>query len=375
MNTPGARPGAATACRRCLRRSWLLAELSGPLDFLARDRARLHDVLALDDEELVAAVAGRRRGELGAGLRRSDAGERHLPSRVEALCAHDPTYPRQLLDVGAPRMLYALGGAARLVKLAAAPAVLIAGSGRASDYGLETARSIARGLAVAGITVVSAARGEIALAAQTAALEVRGRTLAVSGSGLGVQPPAGGGALSERVARRGCIVSELPCGRPGRLWGAAAGERTLARLSGLTVIVEAGEGQRELSPARLARGLGRTVAAVPGRVTSPLSAGTNALLMDGACLVRGPEDVLELLHPPSPRPANKRIDNALDPGLSSRLRSTLRHVGTGRDTPQKLMAVGMDLDDALLALSELELMGLLARGDGGRYVPRGLPPG
>ncbi|HEX4629198.1 MAG TPA: hypothetical protein VH137_10450, partial [Gemmatimonadales bacterium] len=98
MSTPGARPGAATACRRCLRRSWLLAELSGPLDFLARDRARLHDVLALEDEELVAAVGGRRRDELGARLRRSDAEEPHLPSHVEAVCAHDATYPRQLLD-------------------------------------------------------------------------------------------------------------------------------------------------------------------------------------------------------------------------------------------------------------------------------------
>jgi predicted Rossmann fold nucleotide-binding protein DprA/Smf involved in DNA uptake len=96
--------------------------------------------------------------------------------------------------------------------------------------------------------------------------------------------------------------------------------------------------------------------------------------MEGARLVRGPEDVLELLSPLSPRPAATPEDLRHGAGLAPRLRRTLERVGMGCDTPEKLMALGVDLDEALLELSELEVMGLLGRGDGGRYVPRGASP-
>ena len=98
--------------------------------------------------------------------------------------------------------------------------------------------------------------------------------------------------------------------------------------------------------------------------------------MDGASLVRGPQDVLELLYrigasPPdghaAPEPhAGPEPYAALEP----RLKATLERVGAGCDTPDKLTRAGADSAEVLLALSELELMGLLARGDGGRYVPR-----
>jgi DNA processing protein len=163
-------------------------------------------------------------------------------------------------------------------------------------------------------------------------------------------------------------VAELPCGCKPRRWGQAASERIIARLAGLTVVVEAQERPGELACARIAEALGRTVAAVPGRVTSPASGGTHVLLMEGARLVRGPADALELLCGPD-APAGVASSDGwakLDP----RLKTTLERVGAGRDTPDKLMGEGEESGDLLLALSELELMGLLARGDGGRYVPR-----
>ena len=125
----------------------------------------------------------------------------------------------------------------------------------------------------------------------------------------------------------------------------------------------------ELAGARIARALGRTVAAVPGRVTSPASSGTHALLMDGAQLVRDAADVLALLQGGvEPR---RRRRGARPASLEPRLRHTLESVGGGRDTPDKLAAAGTDAGEVLLRLSELELMGLLARGDGGRYVLAG----
>ena len=136
----------------------------------------------------------------------------------------------------------------------------------------------------------------------------------------------------------------------------------------MTIVVEADEEPGELAGARIAKALGRTVAAVPGRVTSRASCGTHALLMEGAALVRGPEDALELL---DKRDTPHRMTGALKANrLEPRLKATLEQVGAGRDTPAKLTAGSADAGEVLLTLSELELMGLPTRGDGGRYVPR-----
>jgi predicted Rossmann fold nucleotide-binding protein DprA/Smf involved in DNA uptake len=92
------------------------------------------------------------------------------------------------------------------------------------------------------------------------------------------------------------------------------------------------------------------------------------LLIAGAHLVREPADVLELLY--GVRAPVAEGSRGARPELEPRLRSVLESVGAGRDTPDKLTASRKDATEVLLALTELELMGLLGRGDGGRYVPR-----
>src|SRR4029077_20060916 len=211
----------------------------------------------------------------------------------------------------------------------------------------------------------------IAAAAQTGALELDAKTIVVMSGGVDVVAPAKRRPLYERVARRGCAVAELPCGSPARRWGAAASARILASLAAVTVVVEAEENPGELAVARIAQALGRTVAAVPGRVSSPASRGTHALLLGGARLVRRPADVLELLYEAGASATTTA--SVTEPELAPRLKATLEMVGMGRDTPEQLIGANGDAGEVLLALSELELMGLLARGDGGRYVPRGAP--
>jgi DNA processing protein len=139
----------------------------------------------------------------------------------------------------------------------------------------------------------------------------------------------------------------------------------------VTIIVEAEDSPRELAGARIAQALGRPLAAVPGRVTSPLSRGSHALLLDGARLIRGPGDVLDLLYGAERVAPATGAAGCSQPKLAPRLEATLEKVGAGMDTPGKLIGEHDDAGELLLALSELELMGLLARGHGGRYVPRG----
>lgn len=287
---------------------------------------------------------------------------------VETVCRHTSGYPRALEDSpGAPKALYVLGGRERLAHLLAQPAVAIVGSRRPTDYGMEMASGLARGLAAARVTVVSDFANGIAAAAHAGALEIDGPTVTVMAGGVDRVEPASRRGLYERVIACGCAIAEPPCGMAQSRWSAIARARTVAALAAVTIVVEAEDSPWDLRVARTALALGRTVAAIPGRVTSPVSRGTNALLADGAPLVRGPADALDLLYgvgvsrldaPPPPRQ------------LQSHLRATLERVGAGEDTPGKLARTGEDPGETLLALAELELMGLLGRGDGGRYVPR-----
>jgi DNA processing protein len=328
----------------------------------------LIELLALDDQALIDALAGGRRASLRSRYERFDAGALDPGAGIQKVCRHDRCYPRALDADGAPPMLHVLGGAARLSGLTARPTVAIIGTRRASDYGVEIASSLARGLAASGITVVSGLGDGIPAAAHRGVLDAGGAGVAVSGAPLDRASPARGRSVRDRLSVDGCIVSELPPGCDGRRWGPVAAERIVARLAHLTIVVEADESPRELAGAVIARALERTVAAFPGRVTSPVSRGTNALLVGGAHLVRDARDVLELL-PTGPRealPADSRSPARLEP----RLAHVLERVGAGTDTAERLVAGATDAGDLLLALSELELMGLLTRGDGGRYVPR-----
>jgi DNA processing protein len=390
-------PDARGACLECLRHSWLLALLSTRLGYHARDRSRLLALLALGDEQLIQAIGGRRRRELRERYARFTAEQVRSSDGVTTICRHRRGYPRGLVQAGerAPWMLHVAGGAVALLEeLNAAPAVAIVGSRRATDYGMEMARSLARGLTASGVTVAGSLSDGIAVAAQEGALEAGGKTLAVLDGGLDVACPARRRALHGRLLASGCVVAELPCGCKPQNWCYPARERTVVGLAQLTIFVEADEDPAELQGARIARALGRTVAAVPGRVTSPVSRGTHALLLDGAALVRGPGDALELLYAGA-APRDPLRDLRALPGaqrgrgaqrstgtrrgmratlgtaaLEPRLQATLEQVGAGNDTPAKLSAASADVGEALLALSELELMGLLTRGDGGRYVPR-----
>jgi DNA processing protein len=370
----GHRAGRQGACIECLRRSWLLAVLGPALDYRCRGAGELVEVLALADAQLLRALGGRRTEELSERYARFSPELVPAAEGTSALCRHDRSFPDKLDGEAGPRMLHLAGTVERFAELTAAPVVAIAGCSRSTDYGMETAKSIARGLAASGVTVASALTDGIAVAAHAGALELGAPTVAVMGGGLDVACPARRRSLYARVRRLGSAAAEIPCGWPGRRWGQLASERILAGLAQLTVVVEAADGPRELAVARLALRHGRPVAAVPGRVTSPVSRGTHALLIGGAHLVRDASDVLDLLYhtgardetPGSAGPYSGRSQIK----LGARLTATLERVGAGEDTPEQLTGASEDPEQVLLALSELELLGLLARGDGGRYVPR-----
>lgn len=360
------------ACDACLRRSWLIARLAGHIELAWSARRGAPALLALEETALIAALAGDRRVALMEEHERFDAAaarRRCAASAVAALCRCDARYPAPLHDLSdAPAVLYVHGGLERLGRALGSDRVAIVGARRASPYGLEQARGLGRGLAAAGLAVVSGMALGVDAAAHVGALEVDGLTLAVLARGPEQAYPASKRRLHARIAAAGAVVAELPPGTPPRRWCFPARNRIIAALAHATVVVEAGERSGSLITAGQAADLGREVAAVPGLVSSPLAAGANALIVDGARLVRGPRDVLELLLGTdgvalAPADDERRRD-VLDPDL----RRLLERVRAGEDTVAALADRPASLDATLAGLAQLELRGLVRRSAGGRYV-------
>jgi len=165
------------------------------------------------------------------------------------------------------------------------PAVAIVGARSCSAYGSQVARSLARDLAGAGLVVVSGLARGIDAEAHRGALEGGGATVAVLGCGIDRDYPARHAELARRiVAAGGLVVSEYEAGVEPAPWRFPARNRIIAGLALATVVVEARERSGALITADFALELGREVFAVPGEVTSALSA---LLAPPGAASGRG----------------------------------------------------------------------------------------
>lgn len=361
------------ACADCLRRTWLLGELA---DHVSRAHERFgcsDSLLGLDDRDLLAAVAGRRRAALESGLERFSpdlARERAREGRLALICRHEVTYPPGLADLpDPPAVIHVAGDPAALAgpdgerRLAAAAVV---GARRATSYGLEVAQALGRGLGVAGVTVVSGMALGVDSAAHEGALAADGApTVAVLAGGADRPYPAAKRGLYRRLLRRACAISELPPGTRPRRWCFPARNRIIAALAQATIVVEAAERSGALITARVARDLGREVGAVPGPVTSSRSRGANDLIFDGANPVRDARDILELLFGPGMAPA---APQPAAPVLEPELRRVLDGVAAGQDTVAALARSPGEVSGAMVALSQLELRGLVRRLPGGRYA-------
>jgi DNA processing protein len=250
-----------------------------------------------------------------------------------------------------------------------AECVAIVGARRGTSYGLEVSRTLGRGLAAAGVPVVSGMAMGVDSAAHVGALEDEapgpGAPVAVLAGGADVAYPPSRRRLHARLVERGCVVSELPPGFTAYRWCFVARNRLIAGLAALIVVVEATERSGSLTTADFAEQLGRPVGAVPGPVTSRFSAGTNMLLAAGAGVVRDTRDVLEqLLGPDAPPPERPPPAVPLEP----RLRRLLDAIERGHGSLAELTRDPDATRQVLQDLTDLELHGLVRREFGGRYV-------
>jgi DNA processing protein len=273
---------------------------------------------------------------------------RELPPRLRAI--HDPPAQLYLRGAGPPELL-------------TLPSAAIVGARACSPYGSQVARMLGRELAAAGLVVISGLARGIDGEAHRGALAAGGHTVAVLGCGIDRDYPAAHTALAAAIAERSLLVSEYEPGVEPAPWRFPARNRIIAGLAVATVVVEARERSGALITADFALEEGREVFAVPGEITSALSAGTNDLLRLGATPLTCASDVLELF---DLVPAGSGA-----PELSAEAARTLERLQAGAASADELArATGLGVAAITAALVELELAGAAVEGEG-RYRAAG----
>jgi DNA processing protein len=268
----------------------------------------------------------------------------------------DPGFPPLLRAIHDPPPGLFLRGAPE-TSLLSSLAVAVVGARSCSPYGAAVARMLGRELAAAGIVVVSGLARGIDGEAHRGALEADGLTVAVLGCGVDRDYPASHRELAQRIGERGLVVSEYAPGVEPAPWRFPARNRIIAGLARATVVVEAREASGALITADLALDEGREVFAVPGEITSALSAGANALLRLGATPLTSAADVLESLGVEAAPAQRAKLGD-----VAERLLEQIRDGPVSAD--ELARATGLGAGELSITLSELELAGAVSESAG-----------
>ncbi|MFH1655385.1 MAG: DNA-processing protein DprA [Candidatus Omnitrophota bacterium] len=213
---------------------------------------------------------------------------------VQILTINDKGYPVRLKEISDPPVvLYVKGKVLPQDEMS----IAIVGSRRASYYGLSTAEKFSQELSGLGITVVSGMARGIDSSAHRGALKSKSRTIAVLGSGLAEIYPPENKKLFDEISKNGAVISEFPMKAKPLAHNFPRRNRIISGLSLGVIVVEAAKNSGALITADFALEQGREVFAIPGKVDSITSFGTNRLIKQGAKLVNCVEDIIEELKP------------------------------------------------------------------------------
>ena len=295
---------------------------------------------------------------------------------VDVIPMTSPRYPTPLRDLVDPPPLLFLKGDLKLLRRAG---VAIVGSRKATGVGRRAAEALGRELGGAGIPVVSGMALGIDGEAHRGALQVGGSTVAVLGSGFERVYPAAHRRLFHEIGERGLLLTEFLPAEPALPHHFPKRNRIIAALSRAIVVVEAGRRSGALITVDHGLDLGKEVLVVPGSVENRQTAGSNALLRDGATALPDPTAIVGVL---------KGLGLGSD--LSEARASS--HHGPGQSIPEELMVLwgaiseeprsveelavsaSTSLSHALAGLSVLELRGWVRQCPGMRYHRYGPGP-
>lgn len=234
------------------------------------------------------------------------------------------------------------------------PSVAIVGSRKMSSYGQAVTEKLARDLARSGVVVISGLALGVDSVAHRMSIEQQTPTIAVMAGGLDSIHPASHSQLAVRLLESGgSLISEYEAGVSPQKYSFIARNRIIAALADCVLITEAASKSGSLHTAEFALDLGKPVFAVPGPITSQLSAGTNEILKTGALLVTDVRDILEVLHieDTAPNKQRKIVASADEQSIINALASGVS------DGTQLLYVSKLDATSFAQALTMLEIHG------------------
>lgn len=210
---------------------------------------------------------------------------------ISILTPDSPQWPHRLASSpDAPLLLYVKGE----ITAADQHAIGIVGSRRCTHYGRSITRKFSQGLATSGYSIISGLARGIDTEVHLAALDAKGRTIAVLGSGLLDIYPSENRELAQRIADgNGAVVSEFPLRCPPDKQTFPQRNRIVANWSSALLVSESPARSGSLITAGLATESGRPVYAIPGPIDRPQSQGCHDLIRDGATLVTQPNQILQ----------------------------------------------------------------------------------
>jgi len=338
----------------------LLEVLGSPGAVLDASRGELEECEGVTPDLAERAQSGRDRRELATWM------EFARRQSVEVVPFDSPAFPWLLNQIPDPPAALFVRGS---VDALSGDAVAIVGTRHPTREGVALARTIAAGLAAAGVTVVSGGALGIDTAAHSGAVGA-GRSVAVLGCGLDASYPMSNQNLFEKIAGQGAVVSEYAMGARPDSWRFPARNRIISGLCRAVVVVEAARKSGALITAGFAAEQGREVMAAPGLVSSAQSKGCHALIRDGATLVEDAEQILESLGLVArPTPPGTPLPGATPPDLPIDQGALLLALSSGQRHLDELSSeCGLAPAQAGAAITLLEMRGLVRRFPGNHFA-------
>jgi DNA processing protein len=213
-----------------------------------------------------------------------------VKDEVKIITLNNLNYPSNLKEIFNPPFVLFVKGE---LTEEDSNAIGVVGSRKATDYGKRATSDISRGLAEAGVTIVSGLALGLDTEAHKAAVSGGARTIAVLANGLDAIYPTSNTALAHKILENGAIISEQPIGMPPLKQNFPARNRIISGLSLGLLVTEAGKASGTLHTANFAIEQNRNLYALPGPIYNPLSYGPNSLLKQGAKAVTEAQDILE----------------------------------------------------------------------------------
>ncbi len=284
--------------------------------------------------------------------------------KINTITPDEAVFTKLLLDIAErPKALYFIGK----LPEGRPPTVAIVGTRRPTSYGKEVTYKLAHELAQRGVVIVSGLALGIDSVAHQAALDAGGVTLAVLASGVdNITPRSHVGLAKKIVAAGGAIISEYEPGTDARDFQFLARNRIVSGLADAVIVTEAASRSGTLATVSHALNQGKDVFVVPGNITSPMSAGCNALIKQGAQVLTSADDALEVIAPTLLQPQTSLAlgDNPLETKIIQLLQAGLR------DGDELLARAEASASEFAQALTMLEINGIIRSLGGNTWTLR-----